>query len=113
MTVIDQAVFDELRQTTGAEFVGELVQTFLDDAPALIAALRAASASGDAAAFRRAAHSLKSNGTIFGASALAGMARELEHRGLEGLGGEAASRVDRTESEYMQVAQVLRGLVRG
>ena len=61
----------------GAEFAAELVATFLDEAPGMVAELKAAAAGGDADAFRRAAHSLKSNASVFGAAALgrAGAAR--------------------------------------
>ena len=79
---IDPNVFAELQDSAGAEFVTELVDTFLEDAPALIAELRAARTAADAERFRRAAHSLKSNGNTFGALALAAKARELEMRGL-------------------------------
>lgn len=75
---IDIAVFSELRDTTGSDFVRELVDTFLEEAPAMLADLRDALARGDADRFRRAAHSLKSNGNTFGALALGILARDLE-----------------------------------
>ena len=93
MSAIDTTVFNELREATGEDFVRELVQTFLDEAPTLLAALRAAIAPGDAAAFRRAAHSLKSNGNTFGATVLAAQARDLEHESLQGLREGAAARL--------------------
>ncbi len=40
-TVIDLAVFRELQETAGADFVTELVDTFLEEAPAMLAELRA------------------------------------------------------------------------
>lgn len=85
--VIDEATFRELQDAAGAEFVAELVDTFLEEAPGMLAALRKARAAGDADAFRRAAHSLKSNGLTFGATSLAAVARSLE---LGGIGGEEA-----------------------
>ncbi len=66
-TTIDRATFEALQQTAGAEFVGELVDTFLSEAPLMQQDLRAALAAGDADRFRRAAHSLKSNSLTFGA----------------------------------------------
>ena len=80
---IDLAVFAELKATTGTEFVVELVDTFLEEAPGMLAELHAARAEGNADHFRRAAHSLKSNANIFGASRLAAHARELELKGLD------------------------------
>ena len=54
---IDQATFDELKETAGADFAVELVDTFLTEAPSMLAELRRAFAAGDADAFRRAASS--------------------------------------------------------
>ena len=68
----------ELQDATGAEFVAELVDTFLQEAPAMLDDLRHALAARDADTFRRAAHSLKSNGNTFGALALGALARDLE-----------------------------------
>lgn len=80
--VIDPHVFDELQANAGADFVLELVDTFAEEAPRLLAELRAALAAGAAERFRRAAHSLKSNSNTFGATRLATMARALELGGL-------------------------------
>src|SRR6185295_19093286 len=66
-SVIDKAVYAELEDTAGAEFVVELVNTFLEEAPGMLAELRSARAENHADRFRRAAHSLKSNSDTFGA----------------------------------------------
>lgn len=79
---VDRTVFDDLRATTGDDFVRELVDTFLEEAPGLLAELSTAHAQGDADAFRRAAHSLKSNALTFGALKLGELAREHEGSGL-------------------------------
>ena len=75
---IDLNVLNELRENIGAEFAAELAQTFGEEAPLMLSALRAARTAGDAASFRRAAHSLKSNASTFGALPLASLARALE-----------------------------------
>ena len=67
---IDAATFDALKETTGAEFVLELVDTFLQEAPVMLQELRGALAAKDADKFRRIAHSLKSNSNTFGALTL-------------------------------------------
>ena len=82
--VIDPSTFAELQESAGADFVAELVGTFLEEAPGMLAELRAALAVRDAERFRRAAHSLKSNSHTFGATALGALAREIELRGLDG-----------------------------
>ena len=107
MGVIDSTTFAQLRESTDADFVAELVQTFLHDAPQLIAALRSSATSGDAIAFRRAAHSLKANCNTFGAMQLAVLARDLESRGLP-----AAAHLDALEREYASAAAELKGLSR-
>ena len=55
---IDLPTFTELQETAGADFVAELVGTFLEEAPRMLAELRSALAARSADAFRRAAHSL-------------------------------------------------------
>jgi HPt (histidine-containing phosphotransfer) domain-containing protein len=108
-TVIDAATFAELQDTAGAEFVGELVGTFLEEAPQMLAELRAARAAASADGFRRAAHSIKSNANTFGALRLGEMARELELRGLV---AETAP-IDALQAEYERVASALQERTRG
>jgi len=43
-SVIDRAVYAELRETTATEFVAELVDTFLEEGPGMLAELRGARA---------------------------------------------------------------------
>src|SRR3990172_413764 len=78
MPVIDLATFEELKQMSGEDFINELIDAFLDDAPNMIGNMQAALASKDVESFRRNAHSLKSNASTFGALGLAGLAKELE-----------------------------------
>ncbi len=106
---IDAATFAELQDAAGTEFVSELVATFLEEAPQMLAELRAAQATGAAEAFRRAAHSLKSNANTFGALRLGEMARDLE---LGGLVADAAP-IDALQAEYEGVAAALQELSRG
>ena len=106
---IDAPTFAELQDTAGADFVGELVATFLEEAPQMLAELRAALAAGDAQGFRRAAHSLKSNSNTFGALRLGEMARELE---LGGLVADGAP-LDALQAEYERAAAALQELCRG
>jgi len=106
--VIDEAVYAALVDSAGADFVPELIDSFLEDAPQGLAGLRAAVATGDATAFRREAHSLKSNGVTFGAQAFADAARELEHTPLAELGDSAAARVAGLAALYDAVAAALK-----
>lgn len=106
--VIDEQVFAELQETTGADFVVELIDSFLEDAPQGLAGLREAVAKADGEAFRRQAHSLKSNGITFGATAFADAARALEHTPLAELGASAAARVAELVALFEPVAGELR-----
>lgn len=108
-TPIDLATFNELRATAGDEFVDELVDTFLEEAPQLLKELRAALKDASADRFRRAAHSLKSNAVTFGATALGAMARELE---LGALPADAAG-LDTLQHEYVRVAAALKRACNG
>ena len=107
---IDTTVFEELKQMSGADFIDELVDTFLDDAPKLLAELQASLKTGNADAFRRAAHSLKSNAATFGAKHLSELARELEMFGKEDKLAQVGNRLATLEATYMAVASELKGL---
>lgn len=107
---IDLTTFDELKRMSGADFMDELVDTFLDDAPKLLDQLKSALRQNDADSFRRAAHSIKSNGATFGAHHLAELAKELELLGKEGRLGEAGDRLGQLETTYQIVAAELKGL---
>ena len=109
---IDVATFEELKATAGADFVRELVDTFLVEAPAMLAELREAFAAGDAERFRRSAHSLKSNGNTFGALTLGAMARELELGGLAPVQQAQGVPLAALAREYELVAQALTELAR-
>jgi HPt (histidine-containing phosphotransfer) domain-containing protein len=107
---IDLATFEELRQMSGADFINELVDTFLDDAPRLIDGLRSALFANDADSFRRAAHSLKSNGATFGARRLSELAKQLEMLAKENRLGDTGDRLETLENAYQAAAVELKGL---
>jgi HPt (histidine-containing phosphotransfer) domain-containing protein len=107
---IDPATFEALKAMTGAPFALELVDTFLQEAPVMLEALRKALAAEDADGFRRAAHSLKSNSNTFGALNLGAMARELELAGVAKVAGTGTQSLDALEQEYVRVASALSAL---
>ena len=111
--VIDSAVYAELRDTTGAEFMAELVDTFLEEGPGMLAELRGARADGNADRFRRAAHSLKTNGNTFGALKLAARARELELKGPDAESARDAAALATLEAEYARAVAELKALRNG
>ncbi len=83
MPVLDINTFNALKQSVGADFVRELMDTFFEDANTQMQEMNSALASNDVETFRRAAHSLKSNAATFGATDLSALARELEMLGRD------------------------------
>ena len=112
-SIIDQAAFDGLIEMVGDDFVGELVETFLEDAPELFAQMNQALDDGDAESFRRAAHSLKSNSASFGAMQLSSQAREMEYLGRDEKLDEARPKMAQLETAYEQAAAALRAYTEG
>jgi HPt (histidine-containing phosphotransfer) domain-containing protein len=100
MPVIDVDTFNELKQMSGDEFINELIDTFLEDAPNLIGEIKAALHANDADSFRRAAHSMKSNAATFGAIQLAALAKELELLGKENKLDETGDKLRALEEAY-------------
>ena len=109
MPAIDIAIYTELQNAAGADFVTELADAFLEEAPLMLAELRDAQARGNAERFRRAAHSLKSNGLTFGATTLGAMARDLELGGLP----DSKAPVVALAAEYDNVARALKDIRHG
>ena len=110
MPLIDKATFDELKQISGAVFINELIDTFLDDAPMMMQEMKSALEAGDTDTFRRAAHSMKSNAATFGASQLAELAKELEALGRENRLAEAGNRLTALEEAIRSACDELREL---
>ena len=109
-SVIDAATFAELQESAGADFVAELVDTFLEETPALLTELRSARHAADADRFRRAAHSIKSNSQTFGALGLGALARELELQGLHANASADGRAIDTLQTAYATAAAALKGL---
>src|SRR5258708_35728453 len=107
---IDMTTFNELKQLSGADFISELIDTFLEDGQKLISQMKAALQARDTESFRRAAHSLKSNSATFGANHLAALAKELEMIGRENKLSEAGNRLTVLEETYQSIAKELQSL---
>jgi PAS domain S-box-containing protein len=106
--VLDAEALEQLRARAGDRaFVIDLVDTFLRDAPTLLETLRSALADAEAQRVRRAAHTLKSNGRLFGATTLAELCQELEAMAKAGSLAGAAELVARIDEEYARVADAL------
>jgi histidine phosphotransfer protein HptB len=109
MPLIDQVTFNELKQMSGADFINELIDAFLDDAPNMIQNMHVALDTKDVESFRRNAHSLKSNANTFGAKELGALAKELEMMGKEN-NLEVGNRLEVLNEEFGKVAEELKGM---
>ena len=107
----DAAAHETLRELGGDAFLAEVVDAFLADAPALVATLRRALDQNDADELRRAAHTLKSNGSTLGAQRFSELCRELEQRAKSGRLDTASDLVGQVEQEYRPLEAALVGLV--
>ncbi|MBA3945548.1 MAG: PAS domain-containing protein [Herpetosiphonaceae bacterium] len=108
---LDHAMLNELRglQEEGMpDLLSELVDLFMDEAPRLITAIRAAITMGDAGALRVAAHTLKGCSSNLGALVLAGECKKLEDLGRGGALGDAPRGFEAVEMEYARAATALR-----
>ncbi len=108
MQVLDPAALENLREMVGGdtEFVAELITTFLEEAPQMLADMRQGQESGDVVVLRRAAHSLKSNSAEFGAQTLYALCQEIETMCKSGtpVGAELVARV---KDEFATVKSAL------
>ncbi len=77
---VDRDVLDELHHAIGDDpaFLREVIDSYLEDTPRLIASIREGIATRDVELTNRAAHTLKSTSATVGALGLSAMARELE-----------------------------------
>lgn len=107
MSTIDQATFNELKQISGADFINELIDAFLDDAPNMIQNMRTALDKKDVESFRRNAHSLKSNANTFGATELGTLSKELEFMAKEN-NLEIENRLEILNEAFNRVAEALK-----
>ena len=102
---LDNAVLDELRESVGddPEFLAELIDDFIADAPAQLESLREAATCGDAIGARRAAHTLKGTSRTFGAIDLASLCQGAEAAAGGGDLGAVLLRLDELDGEWGRV----------
>jgi HPt (histidine-containing phosphotransfer) domain-containing protein len=112
MEVLDPTVLKNLHEMVGGdvEFLIDLINTFLEDAPRMLADMRQSLESGDAKLLHRSAHSLKSNSAEFGAMTLSELSRELETLSKGGSVEGAEELVGRVETEFAQAKVALEAM---
>ena len=106
---IDPAALDRLLDIAGGDlaFLDELIDAYLEDAPAQLRAMREAAEAGAATELMRPAHSLKSNSANMGAETLVEMCRNLEEAARGGSVDDAVGRVVAAEAEFEVVRAAL------
>jgi PAS domain S-box-containing protein len=107
---LDDAALADLRALGGDDFVAEVIDTFVADAPTLLATLRSSVDERDIEELRRAAHTLKSNGATLGATDFSEICRQLEQCAKSGELDDASEFVDRVEHEYEPLRKTLASL---
>jgi HPt (histidine-containing phosphotransfer) domain-containing protein len=106
---LDHAALDTLMEMVGNDpsYLAEMIDTFLEEAPGLIADMQTAATSADVNSLRRAAHTLKSNSLMFGAVHLGDLSREIEERAAHSQIGDIGELIDLVVEEYPAVAAAL------
>ena len=106
---LDPDARDRLIETAAddPEFVGVLLDSFNNSAPAVLQELRDGMSFRDGNVVRRAAHTLKSNAATFGATDLFALCAELEMRARAGELPDGQEDVERIESAYLIVRATL------
>jgi CheY-like chemotaxis protein len=107
---VDASVLARLAESMGGDdaFVAELIEQFVTDSPALVAAARKGLETGDADEVRRAAHTLKSNAATFGANELADRSSRLEAAAKTGTLDDGLARIEAIAGELKRVHAALR-----
>ena len=105
---LDPEVFGQLREADGGGgFLAAIIDKFLEEAPARLAALREAADRADAQALVKAAHSLKGSAGTLGARDLSAMCGGLEESARAGQTTEAAPRLAGLHKEFDRVRKAL------
>ena len=107
---LEAAALQNLRDLGGVDFLAEVVDVFFAEAPALITSLRSSLERQDTDELRRAAHTLKSNGSTLGAAAFAELCRTVEQRAKDGRLDGISQLVDRIGQEYRTLQEALASL---
>jgi len=113
---IDRAVLEELRSLQGEgepDLVAELFESFCEEAPTLITAMRTAVTQSNADKLKQAAHSLKGSSAGLGAKPLSALSAEVEKMGRAGSVTGAAEKIDQIEREYARVLKTLESESKG
>lgn len=105
-TRIDEQLAN-LRGLGGQQFVCEMIDLFLENAPKQLGAARIGMQAGDLVMVHRAAHSLKSSAGNFGAEALRELAGRIERLTGENKADTLPALLDELEAAFAQTRSYL------
>lgn len=108
--IIDMPTYNQLKELMGVEFIAELVDTYNNETKALIEQLGQALVSGEAASFRRCAHSIKSSSASLGALVFSQQAHELELMGKANDLSGAGQKLEQLAADFLLVKHCLEEL---
>src|SRR5262249_54197607 len=92
--VLDRHVVNQLREDLGdGAALREIVTSFVEQTPSILARLHTAAVHGDTTSMRATAHVLKGTSATLGAIALAQLCADLERESAQGAVPDAAARV--------------------
>jgi HPt (histidine-containing phosphotransfer) domain-containing protein len=114
--ILDPQAIESLRAISpddGNEFFNELIDIYLADTPARITEIEQALAAQNAPDLVRAAHSIKGSSSNFGASELAAIASDMEHKGKTGAFAEVAARLPTLKEAFGRLRPALLELKNG
>ena len=104
--LIDQSIFDSLKELMEEEFP-VLINSYVEDAPKLMADIQSSSKDADLEVLVRAAHTLKSSSNNLGATQLAMIAADIEREGQANKLSEASVLIPSLESALDETIKML------
>lgn len=107
---LDPSALNSYREFMGEDaqaFIAEIIASFIENAPTLLASAEQAMGSGDQETFVRAAHTLKSNSATLGATLLASLAAEMEREGKAGNMINMGDKLAQAKEELARVIEML------
>ena len=106
----DEAVRDLVETLGDSGALDEIIDSFLDSAPALVTTMLTSAGSSDLAALGFAAHTLKSASGVFGATRISRLCALLEEQSRAGIATGALDRVRQIEALFVPVREALLAL---
>lgn len=97
---------NQLQQETDRECVLEIIDIYCEEAPKLIAAMKAAKESGDSRAFAEASHTLKGSSMNLGAARMAELCSIFEEKGKLGALPSSAGDMNEVAEEFDHLASI-------